>query len=240
MAPRSRPAAPLRRLRRLHSTSGLAPRLSTAALLVAALSLHAAACSKAKSKEAGAPEGGATAGGSAAGGPEAQAGGATPAGSGGPAAGGGATPAAMRTYTLFWTVDKEPAGGVKVGIEVPAAWKETVDGMGGPSFTGNGLGHGPDVVLLPSSGADAKARVDALVLRQYDAGALSTAQREDAADGSAAWVSTQRPDGYVDARRFVAAPGEAGVVVCVITLTPAEAARLPELKTICHTLTLLP
>jgi hypothetical protein len=155
------------------------------------------------------------------------------AGGGGSAASGGA-----RTYTLFWTVQREPAGGVKVAIDVPPAWQETVDGMGGPSFRNNGLAHGPDVVLLPSSGDDDKARVETLVHRQYEDAVLSTAEREDG-DG-AVWIASRRADGYVDARRFLAAGGDHGVVVCVLTLTPAEAARLPELKKICATLRLAP
>lgn len=155
------------------------------------------------------------------------------------AAGGGGAAGATRTYTLYWTVQKEPAGGVKVAIDVPADWQETIDGMGGPSFSNNGLSHGPDVVLLPAMGADDKARVETLVHRQYDDATLAAAEREDGGDGSV-WIASKRADGYVDARRFVAAGGDNGVVVCVLSLTPAEAARLPELKKICATLRLAP
>lgn len=160
-------------------------------------------------------------------------------GQSGSSSSGSASGGATRTYTLFWTMQKEPAGGVKIAIDVPAAWQETVDGMGGPSFRNNGLAHGPDVVLLPASGADDKARVETLVHRQYEDATLAKAEREDDGDGSV-WIAAKRADGYVDARRFLAAGGDNGVVVCVLTLTPAEAAKLPELKKICATLRLAP
>lgn len=152
--------------------------------------------------------------------------------------GAGAAPAAAddgaRRYTLYWTTRKEPTGGVKVALKVPAAWRDNLDKLGGPSFAETGLGHGPDVVLLPSSGVG-PARIDALVRRQFDEAALAIAERAQAEDGSA-WISSTRPDGYVDARRYVLAPADRGVVVCVITLTPDEASRLSELQQICSTL----
>ncbi len=192
-----------------------------ALLALGPLAAASAGCEKAASG------GGASAGGS---------GGAVSA-AGGSAAGGGSAASATRTYTLYWTVQQEPPGGVKVAIDVPAAWQETRDPMGGPSFGGNGLSHGPDVVLLPVSGADAKAKVETLVGRQYEAAALAAAERKEGADGSV-WIASKRADGYVDARRFLAAGGEGGVVVCVVTLTPAESSRLPELEQICSTLRL--
>jgi hypothetical protein len=191
----------------------------------------AVGCEKREASSTSGASGGA--GGASAAGNSGSAGGST-AGGGGSASGG-----ATRTYTLFWTMQKEPAGGVKIAIDVPAAWQETVDGMGGPSFRNNGLAHGPDVVLLPASGADDKARVETLVHRQYEDATLATAEREDGGDGSV-WIAAKRADGYVDARRFLAAGGDSGVVVCVLTLTPAEAAKLPELKKICATLRLAP
>lgn len=203
-----------------------------AALLGLAMAPLAAGCEKREGMKAGSGGSGAAAGapGSAGGGAAGSA-----AGSGSSSNAGGGT----RTYTLFWTVQQEPAGGVKVAIDVPPAWQETVDGMGGPSFRNNGLAHGPDVVLLPSSGDDDKARVETLVRRQYAETSLATAEREDGGDGSV-WIAAKRADGYVDARRFLAAGGERGVVVCVLTLTPSEAAKLPELKNICATLRLAP
>lgn len=206
----------------------------TAAMLALA-PLAAAGCEKATSHPSPAANP-ASAAGSAGG--TGGTGGATGAGAAGSGGGSGAA-GSTRTYTLYWTVQKEPAGGVKVAIDVPADWQETVDGMGGPSFRGNGLGHGPDVVLLPAQGADDKARVETLVHRQYDDATLAAAEREDGGDGSV-WIASKRADGYVDARRFVAAGGDNGVVVCVLSLTPAEAARLPELKKICATLRLAP
>lgn len=150
--------------------------------------------------------------------------------SGGAASGGG-----PRTYTLYFTAQKtDPVGGVTVELSPPSSWTETVDPMGGPSYGGNGLGHGPDVVLVPMAG-EPKERVDKLISRHYDATALAGAERKAAGDGSV-WVASRRADGYVDARRFVAAPGDNGVVVCVVTLTPEEAPRLEELERVCATL----
>ncbi len=142
-----------------------------------------------------------------------------------------------RTYTLYFTAQKDdPAGGVAIELAPPASWTETVDPMGGPSYGGNGLGHGPDVVLVPMAG-EPKERVDKLIARHYDATALASAERREASDGSV-WIASRRADGYVDARRFLAAPTESGVVVCVLTLTPKEAARLEELRAVCDTLRL--
>lgn len=151
--------------------------------------------------------------------------------SGGPGSGG------PRTYTLYFTAQKDdPASGVAIELAPPAGWTETVDPMGGPSYGGNGLGHGPDVVLVPAAG-EPKERVDKLIARHYDATALASAERREAGDGSV-WIASRRADGYVDARRFLAAPTESGVVVCVVTLTPKEAPRLEELRAVCDTLRL--
>lgn len=142
-----------------------------------------------------------------------------------------------RTYTLYFTAQKDdPAGGVAIELAPPESWTETVDPMGGPSYGGNGLGHGPDVVLVPMAG-EAKERVDKLIARHYDATALASAERKEASDGSV-WIASRRADGYVDARRFLAARTESGVVVCVLSLTPKEAPRLEELRAVCDTLRL--
>lgn len=151
---------------------------------------------------------------------------------GGPGPSGGA-----RTYTLYFTAQKtDPAGGVAIELSPPESWTETLDPMGGPSYGGNGLVHGPDVVLIPISGEPGE-RVNKLIARQYEASALASAERQEAGDGSV-WIASRRADGYVDARRFLAAPKESGVVVCVVTLTPKEASRLEELQRVCATLRL--
>lgn len=205
------------------SEKGLGLHLVVAVLLASPV---IAGCEKRVAPQPEAPAGGGDSGGSAG----------APGGEQG-APGSGGNQGGARSYTLFWTVQKEPAGGVTVAIEVPTAWKEKVDGMGGPVFEGSGVSYGPSVVLLPAAGADDKARVEALVQRQYDAAALAAAEREDGADGSV-WIASKRADGYVDARRFVAAGGDKGVVVCVISLSPKEAEKLPELKRVCATLKL--
>lgn len=159
----------------------------------------------------------------------------------GPGAGSSAPPptGARRTYTLYWTAQKdEPVGGVTLDLEVPAGWGEAVDAMGGPSFTDNGLTHGPDVVLVPAPGAG-DARVQVLAERHYDGIEPSALEREQLGDGSL-WIAHRRADGYVDARWFRAAPGDRGAVICVVTLLPSEASRLEELRRVCATLRVQP
>lgn len=140
------------------------------------------------------------------------------------------------TYTLYFDVQKDPEGGVTVELSSPDSWTDSVDPMGGPRYGGNGLRHGPDVVLLPIDGPPAQ-RVETWISRHYDATTLAAAARQASADGSV-WIVSRRADGYVDARRYLAAPGGSGVVVCVVTLTPAEAPRLEAVQRVCSSLRL--
>lgn len=143
-------------------------------------------------------------------------------------------PTAERTYTLYFNAQKDaPEGGVTVVLSPPTDWTATVDPTGGPVFGGNGLAYGPTVVLLPVEGPP-KARIEKWVSRHYDAAALAAAEREDSP--SAVFIVSRRADGYVDARRYLAAPGDDGVLSCVITLTPREAARLEVMRRVCSTL----
>lgn len=143
-------------------------------------------------------------------------------------------PTVDHTYTLYFTAQKDaPEGGVTVELTAPTHWTATIDPMGGPVLGGNGLVYGPSVTLLPADGPP-KARIETWISRHNDAATLAAAEREDSL--GAAFIVSRRADGYVDARRYLAAPGDGGVIVCVITLTPKEAARLEAMRRVCSTL----
>jgi len=71
---------------------------------------------------------------------------------------------------------------------------------------------------------------------QYEATELTAAKREDLAGGRV-WIAHTRADGYVHARMFVPAPGDAGIVMCLGVFKPEDAAHLPALRALCDSLT---
>lgn len=149
-----------------------------------------------------------------------------------PAAAGPTAKAAMKTYTLFWNVQREPAGGVQLLVDVPPSWGETLDAMGGPTFRADDLRAGISIMLAQASGADAKARVDDVYHLLFKDPVLPLPPREELADGST-WVMDKHDDGSLEARRLMAAPNDKGVVMCIVRLASDEQALLEKTKNFC-------
>lgn len=139
----------------------------------------------------------------------------------------------MREYTLFWNIMGRPPGGIHVSAEVPASWKETVDGMGSPRFEIPNLhGFEPTIVAIHAPGDTVDARMEWAIEKQYG-GALPAVTRTARGDGRI-WAVHRKSPGHVHARMFLPAPHES-VVMCVALILGGQAGWLAEVEPVFET-----
>jgi hypothetical protein len=143
----------------------------------------------------------------------------------------------VATFTLLARLD-EPTNAVKLTAKVPGTWKTTVEKDGSPSFElpGGTSFFPPTLVFLTPAGDDDAALMKNTIRLQFDDADLAAARREDLAGGRV-WIAHTRADGHVHARLFIPAPAHKGVVMCVAMLKPELAGQLPDIRTMCESVT---
>lgn len=135
-------------------------------------------------------------------------------------------------YTLFWSVQKEPPGGVSISADVPPAWTESLDPMGEPTFRTDLVRAGVSLMLSTAEGDSEAARLEHVYLRQFQVPDAPLPPKEALPDGSL-WVVNQFDDGATEARRLIAAAPDKGVVMCIVRLRSEERGQLEALKKFC-------
>jgi hypothetical protein len=145
-----------------------------------------------------------------------------------------------RSYTLFWTAQKQPDGGVPVSLVVPPGWKETLDDLGAPSFTLPDF-DAPSVSVVAIRCPPEGECPDNVVSLEFEQDELAQGKREKQGP-ERIWVSfdgRSKASGgrrRVHARLFAHETKSGSAVMCVITLMDAAGDKLLELKKVCETL----
>jgi hypothetical protein len=138
-----------------------------------------------------------------------------------------------RTYTMFWTVAGEPPGGVRVTADIPTDWKETLDGMGSPTFTVPGTdGALVAIAAIRAPGASETERLAWAMKQQFDSD-LPSVERHPRGDGRV-WA-VLRSGGRLHARMFLPAPHDSIVMATVMAFSPGAPASLPKLERVFDT-----
>ena len=150
-----------------------------------------------------------------------------------PAAGSTATAKeghAVHSYELSMSADGSRPK-VRVSMELPESWRDSVGPDGAPSFTAPGLaGQKFGLAAAAADGEDPAARIEQVFKWQYEDGAGVT--RAPLPDGRL-WAS--RVEGRIThARMFVPVAG--GVVMGVAMLRDLTAAQLAEVRAAFETL----
>ena len=136
----------------------------------------------------------------------------------------------MRTYQLSISADASRPK-VRVTIQLPASWSDSVGPDGAPTFTAPGItGTSFGIAGVSTDDGEPAARIEQAFKWQYDDGAGVT--RTPLSDGR---LWTSRVEGRIThARMFVPAPG--GVVMGVAMLRGPTDAQLAEVRAAFETL----
>jgi hypothetical protein len=134
----------------------------------------------------------------------------------------------VRSYKMFWTITGQPPGGISVTADIPADWKETLDGMDSPTFTVPGVdGALIAFAAIHAPGASDAERLEWAMRQQFDA-QLPKVERQPRGDGRV-WA-VLRGSGSLHARMFLPAPEDSVVMATFMAFSPPAGGALPRIE----------